>query len=77
MHFTVTGLWLPVPRKKIQDSELEKLKPFKRWVSMNNIFFFTQQKILTDVNFRMICGHASGKLFFMASKILGLETCFI
>ena len=44
---------------------------------MNNIFFFTQQKILTDVNFPMICGHASGKLFSMASKMLGLETCFI
>ena len=64
-------------KKKIQDSELEKLKPFKRWVSMNNIFFSTQQKILTHVNFPMICGHASGKLFSMASKMLGLETCFI
>ena len=29
--------------------------------------------ILTDANFPMICGHASGKLFSMASKILGLE----
>lgn len=27
LHFTVTGLWLAVPRKKIQDFELEKLKP--------------------------------------------------
>ena len=41
------------------------------------IYIFLRNKILTDVNFPMICGHASGKLFSIASKMLGLETCFI
>ena len=59
-------------KKKIQDSELEKLKPFKRWVSMNNIFFFTQQKILTDVNFPMICTHP-GNCFPWHLKCLDLK----
>ena len=66
--FNTTGLWLPVPRKKIWLLKIENI--IKRWVPMN--FHWAKKNCYGW--FPTISGHRNEKLFFMGIEILGLAT---